>query len=104
MLSLKASHRLILTSLALAAFIGPSSCSAADQVGSVTVAAPAAEPYVEKKPTAEQLRKWNAPIPWYHPLKRLMRPVWKLQQRAVQLEEQMMTLEAPMAKLQPSVV
>ncbi|MBS1957428.1 MAG: hypothetical protein JST89_24795 [Cyanobacteria bacterium SZAS-4] len=60
--------------------------------------------YEETAPTAEQMRKWNAPIKGFHPIKRLLRPVWKLRRNAIEIEKKLEQIEVPVTKLQPSLI
>lgn len=56
----------------------------------------------ETKPTEQQIKDWNAPIKGFHPIKRMMRPLWKLRQEARSLEGNIMDLQKPMSGLQPA--
>jgi predicted nucleic acid-binding Zn-ribbon protein len=53
-------------------------------------------------PTEKQLKEWNAPIKGFHPIKRVVRPIWKLKQQAADLQENIMKLQKPMDGLQPA--
>ncbi len=56
----------------------------------------------ETKPSEQQIKDWNAPIKGFHPIKRMMRPLWKLRQEARSLEGNIMELQKPMSGLQPA--
>ncbi len=56
----------------------------------------------EAPPTEQQIRDWNAPIKGFHPIKRMMRPLWKLRQEARSLESNIVDLQKPMMGLQPA--
>lgn len=71
--------------------------AAAPLPGSVKVTRPG-----EFKPTEKQMQDWNAPIKGFHPIKRIVRPIWKLRQEAVELQEHIAGLRKPMDGLQPA--
>lgn len=53
-------------------------------------------------PTDAQIRDWNAPIKGFHPIKRMLRPLWRLRQEAIGLKADISALQKPMAGLQPA--
>ncbi|HEY9788656.1 MAG TPA: hypothetical protein V6D17_24930 [Candidatus Obscuribacterales bacterium] len=56
----------------------------------------------EYQPTAKQLQEWNKPIKGFHPIKRIVRPIWKLRQEAMELQDHIVALQKPMNGLQPA--
>ncbi len=75
-----------------------------EQQTGAEVVSEATTTYEEKAFTAEQLRKWNAPVKGWHPIKRLLRPVWKLRGNAIAIEKKLEAIEVPVTKLQPSLI
>ena len=60
------------------------------------------DPIPDWKPSADQIAKWNQPIKGFHPIKRMLRPVWKLRQEANDLQKDLQALQKPMNGLEPA--
>ncbi len=53
-------------------------------------------------PTEKQMAEWNKPIRGIHPIKRIVRPIWKLKQQAAELQTHIIELRRPIDSLQPT--